>query len=98
MFLNKNNFKLGVALGLLAPMVVFAILYALKFSAYTFNSFLEIFPKEPRLITFFSAWCLVGNIALFTLFINTNKYQAGKGIFLVTVLYGLGFLLLKVLN
>lgn len=89
---------MGIALGLLTPMVVFAFLYAAKFSGYSFNSFLEIFPREPRLITFFSAWCLVGNIALFTLFINTNKYQTGKGIFLVTVLYGLGFLLLKFLN
>lgn len=98
MSLNKDNFKLGVVLGLLTPMMVFAIIYAAKFSGYGFNAFLQTFPKEPRLITFFSAWCLVGNIALFTLFINTNKYQTGKGIFIVTVLYGLGFLFLKVFN
>jgi hypothetical protein len=49
------------------------------------------------LITFFSAWCLVANIGIFTLFINTNKYQTAKGIFIATIVYGLGFLLLKLL-
>ena len=96
--LNKDNFKLGVLFGLITTMIVFGVLYAIKFSSYPFNEFLTVFSREARLITFFSAWCLVGNIALFTLFINTNKYKTGKGVFLVTVLYGLGFLLLKVMH
>jgi len=98
LLLKNDNFKLGVLLGLVAPMLIFMLVYYIKFSSYEFNAFLDVFRKENRLITFFSVWCLVGNIALFTLFINSNKYQTAKGVFVVTLLYGLSFLFLKLFN
>lgn len=96
--LKKNNLTLGLILGALVPILVFILLYYLKFSYYTWPDFLGTFVKENRLITFFSAWCLVANIAVFTFYINTNRYQTGLGIFLVTIVYGLGFLTLRLLN
>jgi hypothetical protein len=42
-------------------------------------------------------WCLVSNIALFTYYVNTQKDKTAKGIFAVTLLYGIGILLVKVL-
>jgi hypothetical protein len=98
LILKNDNFKLGVILGLIAPMIIFILLYYIKFSSYEFDKFLEVFRKENRLITFFSVWCLVGNIAVFTLYINTNKYQTAKGVFVVTLLYGVMFLFLKLFN
>jgi hypothetical protein len=89
---------LGVVLGLITPMLIFMLVYYIKFSSYDFDAFLDVFRKENRLITFFSVWCLVGNIAVFTLFINYNKYQTAKGVFVVTLLYGLGFLFMKLFN
>ena len=53
--------------------------------------------NEKKLITFWGVWCLVGNIALFTYYINTAKDQTAKGIFAITVVYGIGILLLKLL-
>ena len=93
----KDNMKYGLLLGFLLPIIVFVIIYFLRFPSYEFGDFFQTFLNESRLITFFSAWCLVANIAIFTLFINTNKYQTAKGIFAVTILYGLGFLLLKLM-
>jgi hypothetical protein len=93
----KDNLKYGLLLGFLLPIIVFVIIYFLRFPSYGFGDFFQTFLNESRLITFFSAWCLVANIAIFTLFINTNKYQTAKGIFAVTILYGLGFLLLKLM-
>lgn len=93
----KNNLKYGLLLGFLLPLIVFIVIYFLRFSYYEFGQFFRTFLDESRLITFFSAWCLLANIALFTLFINTNRYQTAKGIFAVTIIYGLGFLLLKLL-
>lgn len=93
----KDNLKFGLLLGFLLPIIVFAVIYFLRFPSYEFGDFFETFLNEGRLITFFSAWCLVANIGIFTLFINTNKYQTAKGIFIATIVYGLGFLLLKLL-
>jgi hypothetical protein len=97
LILKKDNLKLGLLLGLLLPVIVFIVIYFIKFSSFTFGDFFQTFLQESRLITFFSAWCLVGNIGLFTLYINTNKYQTAKGVFIMTIVYGLGFLLLKLL-
>ena len=96
-FLTKDNLKLGLLLGFLAPLLVFLIVYFVRFSGYTFNEFVRVFLNEKKLITFWGVWCLVGNIALFTYYINTSKDQTAKGIFAITVVYGIGILLLKLL-
>lgn len=96
--MKQDNLKLGLLLGLALPLLVAVLLYFLKFSQYSVPFFLEMFGTERRLITFFAAWCLVANIALFTLFINTNKYQTSKGIFIITIVYGLFFLALRFLT
>jgi len=96
--LLKNNRTLGVILGIVAPLLVVLALYFFRFSYYSLPRFLDTVRQENRLITFFAAWCLVANIALFTLYINTNKYQTARGIFIVTLIYGLLFLLLKLFN
>jgi hypothetical protein len=96
-FLTKDNLKLGFILGFIAPLIVFLIVYFLRFSGYAFNEFLRVFVNEKKLITFWGVWCLVGNIALFTYYINTAKDKTAKGIFAITVVYGIGILLLKLL-
>jgi len=98
LFLKKDNFKLGILLGLVLPILVFFGIYYLRFSEYPFDRFLLLLKQENRLITFFGTWCMVANIALFTLYVNTNRYQTSKGVFAVTVIYGVLVLLLKVLN
>lgn len=97
-FLTKDNLKLGLVLGLVTPWLVFVIIYLVRFTGYTFTEFIHVFFRENKLITFFGVWCLVGNIALFTFYINTHRDQTAKGIFAVTVLYGIGVLLLKLFN
>ncbi|MFL5740377.1 MAG: hypothetical protein ACJ75B_09185 [Flavisolibacter sp.] len=94
-FLSKDNFKLGLVLGLITPMIVLVIIYFLKFSSLDFDDFLQSFFHEKQLITFFGVWCLVGNMVLFTYYINTRKDRTAKGIFSVTLIYGIGILLLK---
>lgn len=98
MFLKNDNLKLGLILGLILPLAVCILLYYLRFSYYPAREFLDVVVKENRLITFFSVWCLVANIGLFTLSINTNKYRTAKGVFAVTVIYGVLFLLVKLWN
>jgi hypothetical protein len=94
-FLTRDNLKLGLVLGLITPFIVLVIIYFIKFSSYEFNEFLRSFFQQKQLITFWGVWCLVGNIALFTYYINTNKDRTAKGIFAITLVYGIGILLLK---
>ncbi|WP_072836879.1 hypothetical protein [Flavisolibacter ginsengisoli] len=97
-FLKKDNLQMGLILGLITPVIVFIIIYIARFSGYTFPEFIRVFFRENRLITFFGVWCLVGNIALFTYYINTSRDQTAKGIFAVTLIYGIGVLLIKLFN
>jgi hypothetical protein len=84
-------------LGFIAPLIVMVIVYYLQSSHDSFGEYLKSFFLSRQMITFWGAWCLVGNIALFTFYINTNRFKTAKGIFAVTLLYGVGVLLLKVL-
>ena len=95
-FLTRDNFKLGLLLGLITPMIVLVIIYFMKFSSMDFNDFMSSFFTHKQLITFFGVWCLVGNIALFTFYINTRRDRTGRGIFTITLIYGIAILLLKV--
>jgi hypothetical protein len=96
-FLTKDKLPLGIILALLVPLAVFLFIYFARFSYYGFAEFLGVIKTESRLLTFFAAWCLVANIGLFTLYINNGKYQTAKGVFGITVLYGIVFLLLKMI-
>ena len=82
-------------MGLITPFIVLVIIYFLRFSSYDFDAFLKTFFQQKQMITFFGVWCLVGNIALFTYYINTNKDNTAKGIFAITLVYGIGILVLK---
>jgi uncharacterized membrane protein len=97
-FLIRDNIRLGLILGLIAPLIVFVFIYYYRFSGYSFDEYVDVFFRENRLITFFGAWCLVANIALFTFYINTNRDKTARGIFLVTLIYGIAVLLLKLFN
>lgn len=97
-FLLRDNLRLGLILGFITPLLVFAGIYFVRFSSYGFDEFITLFFNENRLITFFGAWCLVGNIALFTYYINTARDKTAKGIFALSVVYGIMILLLKLWN
>lgn len=96
-FLTRDKLQLGILLALLLPILVFVVIYFGRFSYYGFSEFLNVVKTESRLLTFMAAWCLVANIGLFTVYINSGKYQTAKGVFGITVLYGVIFLLLKLI-
>jgi hypothetical protein len=88
---------MGIVLGVLLPLIVFLLIYLVRFNESTLSEFLKTFAAQKGLITFFGVWCLVSNIALFTYYVNTAKDRTAKGIFAVTLLYGIGILIAKVL-
>lgn len=98
MFLKKDNLRLGLALGLIGPLLGLVVIYFIKFPSYSFMDFLTYFMNDNKLITSLGAMSLLANVILFTIYINTHRDETAKGIFAVTVIYGIGILILKILN
>jgi|SRR4029453_3514135 hypothetical protein len=98
MIFKKDNLKFGLVLGLLGPIVGLAVVYLVSYRAFTFGDFLNAFITDTKRITSIGALSLLANAVLFTIYINTHRDNTAKGIFLTTVIYGIGILVLKIFN
>jgi hypothetical protein len=98
MIFKKDNLKLGLILGLLGPLLGLVVIYFVKYSSTSFGEFMDEFFNNNKLITSIGSLSLLANVIFFTLYVNTNHDKTAKGIFLVTLLYGIGILVLKILN
>jgi len=95
---KKDNFRFGLLIGLLAPIISFFGYYYWKFRLYTFNGFFYALRTNKPLITAITIPCLLLNIILFTVYINSRKDQTAKGIFAVTLIYAITSLLFKFIS
>lgn len=98
MILKRDSLQLGLFLGLLGPLLGLIVIYFVKFSSLTFGTFLDEFFHNHKLITSIGSLSLLANVVLFTLYINTHRDKTAKGIFVLTVIYGIGILVLKLVN
>ncbi|HVT84263.1 MAG TPA: hypothetical protein VHD35_03630 [Chitinophagaceae bacterium] len=98
MIFKKDNLKLGLILGLIGPLAGLLIIYFIKFPGLSFGDFFDLFINTNRLITSIGSLSLLANVLLFTIYINTHRDNTAKGIFLITLIYGIGILVLKILN
>lgn len=98
MFLAKDNLRLGLALGLIGPLIGLTIVYFVKFPAFSFKEFLEYFMHDNKTITNVGTFSLLANALLFAIYVHFDKVQTYKGIFIITLFYGIGILVLKLFN
>ena len=98
MILKKDNLKLGLVLGLLGPVLGLVIIYFIKYSAFSFGDFLDQLLTNHSMITAIGSLSLLANVIFFTLYVNTQRDKTAKGIFLITVIYGIAILVLKITN
>src|SRR5262245_35877686 len=98
MILKRDNLKLGLLLGLLGPILGLVIIYFIKYPSQSFFEFFDFFIHDNKMITSIGSLSLLANVILFTIYINTHRDHTGRGIFVVTLIYGIGILLLKVFN
>ena len=96
MIFKKDNLKLGLVLGLLGPVLGLVIVYFIKYNELSFSDFFDLFIHERSMITAIGSLSLLANVVLFTLYVNTHRDNTAKGIFIVTLIYGIAILLLKV--
>ena len=96
MIFKKDNLKLGLVLGLLGPILGLVVVYFVKYSELAFADFFELFINTKSMITAIGSLSLLANVVLFTLYVNTHRDNTAKGIFIMTLIYGITILLLKV--
>jgi len=96
---KKDNLKLGIAIGLLAPLIAMVIYYYWNLSrAMSISEYLYLLRTNKSLLTGVSSISLVANALFFTIYINTHRDKTAKGIFVATLLYGIAVLVYKLIN
>ena len=94
--LKRDSLQLGFILGFVAPLVSLVIYYLIRFyPLFTVSDFGNFVATNKSQITAISVPCLLLNIALFTIYINSHRDKTAKGIFAITLIYAIGALLLK---
>lgn len=98
MFLKKDNLRLGLLLGLIGPLIGLLVIYKISFPSFSFKEFLDYFMHDNKVITHVGTLSLLANALLFAIYVHFDKAQTFKGIFIITLFYGIGILLLKLFN
>lgn len=93
--LKKDHLRLGLILGFLAPVLGFFIYYLVKFRLFSFPEFLQVIRAQPSLLTGIISLSLITNAIVFTVYINRQKDQTARGIFIATCIYALVALAFK---
>ncbi len=100
MIFKKDDLKLGIILGLIGPILGLVVIYLVRddFRSISFGEYLEYVFTNNKLITSIGSLSLLANVIFFTLYVNTRRDKTAKGIFLVTLIFGIAILVLKVIN
>ena len=97
MFWKKDNFLMGLIMGLIAPVLGILAFKFSKFRVFSIKETYQFMILEPgySTLTVALSLSLLLNALLFTLYINTHKDKTAKGIFTTTLVYGLLILSIK---
>ena len=97
MIFKRDDFKLGVILGLVAPLIGILLFKLYKFSVFSFKEVFQFMIVEPghKTLSVALSLSLLLNALLFTLYVNSGRDKTAKGIFITTLVYGISVLLLK---
>lgn len=96
MIFKKDNLRLGLVLGLIAPIFSLVIYYFVQFyPLYSIRDFFGFMQTNKSQVTAISVPCLLLNIVLFTVYINSHRDKTAKGVFAATLIYAIVALLFK---
>ncbi|MFN8244579.1 MAG: hypothetical protein U0X40_11050 [Ferruginibacter sp.] len=95
--LKKDSFTLGAILGFIGPILGILLFKLFKFQIFSFKETFQFMYYEPghRTFTVALSLALLVNAVLFTVYINARKDKTAKGIFALTLVYGLLVLSIK---
>ena len=91
-----NNIRLGVVLGLLAPLLALAVIYMVAFRDMSFGEFLELLASRRKLSSMISL-SVIPNLLLFFIFIWLNYLYSARGVLASTLVVALIVVITKYL-
>ncbi len=95
---KKDNLKLGLLWGFIAPFIGMYGYYLWKArSAGSFIEFVKYLGWQKSIITTMVSFSLLANAILFTIYINSHIDKTAKGIFIMTLIFAIGALILKIM-
>jgi hypothetical protein len=96
LILKKDNLRLGLIVGIIAPLIGMMIYYFWKFfPTFSIGEFLRVLMVQKTLITALISFSLFANAVVFTFYVNTRRDRTAKGIFIITCIYAVGAFILK---
>ncbi|MEO6405153.1 MAG: hypothetical protein ABIY51_02305 [Ferruginibacter sp.] len=97
MIFKNDNLVLGLILGTIAPLLGIVIFKIYKFGIFTWEETMQFMMVEPgyKTLTVALSLSLLLNAVLFTIYINTDRDNTAKGIFITTLIYGIFVLSVK---
>ncbi len=89
-----DKLLLGLLLGIITPLIVLLVYYKINFYYIRVDTFLyETFMK--RIFLPLLSLCVLGNLAVFFIFIQTDRYYSARGVVFATLLYAIVVFVLK---
>jgi hypothetical protein len=96
LILQKDNLRLGFVLGIVAPFFGMLTYYLWKFyPTFSIGDFFHVMLMEKALITALISFSLFANAVVFTYYINTRRDRTARGIFIITCIYAVAAIILK---
>ena len=83
----KDNYIVGVMVGLLMPFLGFLIFYEWRFNAFGINEFLDLLNRQKSILSAMISISLLINGVVLTIFFQQHKDKIAKGIFFTTCIY-----------
>ena len=97
MILKKDDTRFGALIGLIAPLAGILLFKIYKFNSFSYTEIFQFMYLQPghKILTAALSVSLLLNALFFTLYVNSGRDKTAKGIFITTLVYGVGVLLLK---
>ena len=87
--IHRDNYIVGVIMGLLMPFLGFFGFYKYKFNLFSIEEFLAILNQQKSLLSAMISISLLINGAVLTYFFQKQQDKKAKGIFFTTCIYAI---------
>ena len=85
----KDNYILGVVMGLALPFLGFYLFYEWKFSVFSFSEFGDLLIQQKSVLSAMISVSLLLNGGALTFFFQKQADKTAKGIFFTTIIYAI---------
>ena len=94
--MKRNSLLFGAILGLIAPMLGMLGYYFMKFyPTFSIVDFIKVVLSEKTILSALSTFALFANVALLTIYLNTRRDETAKGIFIISCVYAIAAIIIK---